>query len=319
MRDPVDWTRLADRLTPGSVIPCAPLRTLTTLRIGGPAGLVGRVQNVAQAQEFQAFAAAHGLACDRLGGGSNILADDAGFPGLLLKVETSGFVCRGDAVRAGAGWSFDDLIATTLREGLVGLEFASGIPGTLGGAVVGNAGCYGQEIGDFVAEATVLRPDGRVVTMGPEGFAFTYRDSALKATRAVVLEVVLQLRRGDAGAAGARREELIADRRRKHPCGQPTAGSWFKNLPPAEPGGRRRPAGALLEAVGAKEMREGGAAVFDRHANIIVNAGNATSADVLRLADRMRAAVRERFQVDLEREVRHLGPGDATSAPGGAD
>jgi UDP-N-acetylmuramate dehydrogenase len=319
MRDLAEWTRLAAALTPGTVIPCAPLRTLTTLRIGGPAGLVGRVQNVEQAQEFQAFAAAHGLTCDRLGGGSNILADDAGFPGLLLKVETSGFVRRGDTVRAGAGWSFDDLIATTLREGLVGLEFASGIPGTLGGAVVGNAGCYGQEIGDFVAEATVLRPDGRVVTVGPEGFAFTYRDSALKATRAVVLEVVLQLRRGDAAAAGARREELIADRRRKHPCEQPTAGSWFKNLPPAEPGGRRQPAGALLEAVGAKAMREGGAAVFDRHANIIVNAGDATSADVLRLADRMRTAVRERFRVELEPEVRHLGPRDATSASGGAD
>jgi len=116
--------------------------------------------------------------------------------------------------------------------------------------------------------------------------------------------------------AVARRKELIDDRRRKHPWDQPTAGSWFKNLPPAEPGGRRRPAGALLEAAGAKDMREGGAAVFARHANIIINAGGATSGDVLRLAERMRTAVREHFQIDLETEVRHLGPRDATSAPG---
>jgi UDP-N-acetylmuramate dehydrogenase len=311
MRDLSDWTRLAAQLTTGAAIPCAPLRALTTLRIGGPAGLVCRVQNVDQAREFQAFAARHDLACDRMGGGSNILADDAGFPGVILKVETSEFTRRGDTVHAGAGLPLDDLIATTLRESLVGLEFASGIPGTLGGAVVGNAGCYGREIGEFVIEATVLRPDGRVVTVGPEGFGFTYRDSALKATRAVVLDVVLQLGHGDTALAGARRDELIADRQRKHPCNQPTAGSWFKNLPASEPGGRRQPAGALLEAVGAKDMREGGAAVFARHANIIVNAGDATSADVLRLADRMLAAVWERFQIELEPEVRHLGPRDA--------
>jgi len=319
MRDLAAWTRLAAPLTTGNVIPCAPLCSLTTLRIGGPAGLVCRVQNVDQAREFQAFAARHDLVCDRLGGGSNILADDAGFPGLILKVETAAFARRGDTVRAGAGLPFDGLIAATLREGLVGLEFASGIPGTLGGAVVGNAGCYGHEIGEFVVEATVLRPDGRVVTVGPEGFGFSYRDSALKATRAVVLDIVLQLRPGDAGAAAARRDELIADRRRKHPWDQPTAGSWFKNLPPTEPGGRRQPAGALLEAVGAKDMREGDAAVFARHANIIVNTGAATSADVLRLADRMRTAVWERFQIELEPEVRHLGPRDATSASGNAD
>jgi UDP-N-acetylmuramate dehydrogenase len=295
------------------------LRELTTLRIGGAAGLVCRVQNVDQAREFQAFAIHHGLAYDRLGGGSNLLADDAGYPGLILKVETAAFNRRGDTIRAGAGLPFDDLIAATLREGLVGLEFASGIPGTLGGAVVGNAGCYGHEIGEFVREATVLTPDGRVVTVGPADFGFTYRDSALKATRAVVLDIVLQLTTGDVDQAIARRDELIADRRQKHPWAEPTAGSWFKNLPPAEPGGRRRPAGALLEAVGAKDMRVGDAAVFARHANIIVNVGLATSADVLELASRMRTAVQAAFGVNLEPEVRHLAPADATSASGAAD
>lgn len=314
MRDLADWNRLAAMLATGSATPCAPLRDLTTLRIGGPAGLVCPVQNVEQAREFQAFADRHGLPWDRLGGGSNILGDDAGFPGLLLKIETSGLAFHGDAVRAGAGLPFDRLIAATLGEGLVGLEFASGIPGTLGGALVGNAGCYGHEIGEFLVEATVLWPDGVVASVGPEEFGFRYRDTILKATRAVVLEAVLRLRRADVAAAAARRQELIADRRRKHPGREPTAGSWFKNLPPSEPGGRRRPAGALLEAVGAKQMREGDAAVYPGHANIIVNLGQATSAQVLRLADRMRDAVRDRFGIELDPEVRHLGP-IATSGP----
>ena len=314
MRDLADWIRLAGLLAPGAATPGTLLRDLTTLRIGGPAGLVCPVQNVEQAREFQAFADCHGLAYDRLGGGSNILGDDAGFPGLLLKIETSSLTIQGDTVRAGAGWTFDALIAATLRAGLVGLEFASGIPGTLGGALVGNAGCYGHEIGEFLVEATVLTPDGAVASIGPGDFGFRYRDTALKATRAVVLDAVLRLRRADVTAAAARRQELIDDRRRKHPGAEPTAGSWFKNLPPTEPGGRRQPAGALLEAVGAKQMREGDAAVFPGHANIIVNLGNATSAQVLRLADRMRAAVRDRFGIDLDPEVRHLGP-CVTSGP----
>jgi UDP-N-acetylmuramate dehydrogenase len=283
------------------------LRDLTTLRIGGPVGRLCRVQNVEQALEFQGAALEQGRPYDRLGGGSNILGDDTGYPGVLLKIETAIYTRDGGTVRAGAGLSFDDLIARTLRDGLVGLEFASGIPGTLGGAVVGNAGCYGHEIGEFVREATVLTPAGRLERFGPEDFAFAYRTTALKLTPAVVLEVVLQLRPGDTAAASDRREALIQERRRKHPWDLPTAGSWFKNLPPEAPGGPRRPAGALLEAVGAKQMRVGGAAVSDKHANIIVNTGDASSDDVLHLAALMRAAVMARFAVALEPEVRHLG------------
>lgn len=312
-----DWRELARRLpaAAGGVLVLCPMSELTTLRIGGPAGLVCPVQNVDAAQRFLELSDQQRLPWTRLGGGSNILADDSGYDGLVLWVQTRGFEVRRDAVRVGAGWDFDALIVETLRLGLTGLEFASGIPGTVGGALVGNAGCYGHEIGEFLAEATVLRADGRQAVLGPEDFAFSYRNSALKDRGDVVLELVLALTRGDAAAAGQRRAEHLADRRRKHPWRQPSAGSYFKNLPPREPGGRRRSAGELLEAAGAKAMREGGAAVFSRHANIIVNNGGASSCDVLRLAARMKEAVREKFNETLEEEVRYLATPGASRDP----
>ncbi len=311
------WNVLASALGSGSGVVRAdhPLRELTTFRIGGPAGLVCSVENAEHGRRFLEFARERELPWTCLGAGSNILADDGGFAGLVLLMRSRLLEVRGDAVRAGAGWNFDDLIAASLDHGLVGLEFASGIPGTLGGAIVGNAGCYGQEIGDFLVEATVLRSDGRVDVLGPEDFAFKYRTSALKERGDVVLDLTLQLTRGDVDAAGSVRHDHIADRRRKHPWDVPCAGSYFKNLPPLNPGDRRRAAGQLLDAVGAKTMREGGASVFPGHANIIVNTGDATARDVLVLAERMKQAVHDRFGEDLEPEVRHLTTPDASHGP----
>jgi UDP-N-acetylmuramate dehydrogenase len=283
-----------------------PLRDLTSLGVGGPAALICSLENAEQAQRFHEIVQKAGKSLFILGGGSNVLADDAGFNGIVLKVTAQDFQVRGDIVTVGAGYDFDDLIAKTLDSGLTGLEFASGIPGTLGGAVVGNAGCYGHEIGEFFIDAQVLRPDGTVVTAGPEAFGFRYRETDLRETGHVVLEVRLKLNRGDVHAAGDTRAEKIADRRRKHPVGLPSAGSWFRNLPPAAAGERRRAAGSFLEAAGAKEMSAGNAHVFAKHANMIINGGMATSADVLRLAECMKKAVKDKFDLTLIEEVRYL-------------
>lgn len=305
---------MADQLRLGGLTaePLRAMAELTTFRIGGPAGLVCPVKNPDDALRFLDLAHRHELRWTCLGGGSNILADDRGYDGAVLLMQCEQFEVQADAVRVGAGWDVDALIEATLGAGLTGLEFASGIPGTLGGAVVGNAGCYGHEIGEFVREATVLRADGRLESIGPEQFAFSYRNSALKELPDVVLDVTLQLRRGDLHLAGEERRDHLDDRRHKHPWDLPCAGSYFKNLPPSAPGERRRAAGQLLEAVGAKAMREGDAAVFDRHANIIVNLGRARSVDVLRLAARMKEAVSARFGEILEEEVRHLATPDAS-------
>jgi UDP-N-acetylmuramate dehydrogenase len=300
-------TRLPEALR-SLVLVDAPLRELTTLRVGGPAELVCPVRTPDQALRFQAFA--RETACPQfiLGGGSNVLADDRGFGGLVFQVATANLEFKGDTVRAGAGLSFDGLIATCLQQGLTGLEFASGIPGTLGGALVGNAGCYGHEIGEFLLEAVILRPDGRLETVGPEAFGFRYRETDLRETGTIVLEALIKLHKGNVLEAGNQRDEKIRDRRAKHPVDLPSAGSWFRNLPPEAPGGRRRAAGALLEQAGAKLMSEGDARVFAKHANMIVNTGAARSEEVLRLAARMKQAVLEQFNVPLIEEVRYLAP-----------
>jgi len=298
---------------PEQVLLKVPLRDLTTFRIGGPATGVCEIKTPTDARKFQLFAQEHDLPFYTLGGGSNILADDAGFNGLILKIKIDSFEVDGESVRVGAGLNFDQMIAQTLGERLTGLEFASGIPGTVGGAVVGNAGCYGHEISEFILAATVLRPDGRLETIGPEEMGFRYRHSDLKESSDLLMNVVLKLDRGDITRAWETREEKIEIRRQKHPIRRPCAGSYFKNLAPQNLGGNRRAAGELLELAGAKSLRVGDAAVYEKHANIIVNEGRATSSDVLALANLMKDAVLAKFGLRLQEEVRYLTSGGIQS------
>ena len=283
-----------------------PLSGLTTFRIGGPAAGLRRIRTPQEAAEFLEIARARRIPVLCLGGGSNVLIDDRGFCGLVLRMEIDAVSAEGGSVTAGAGLAFDDLIAWTLDRGLTGLEFASGIPGSVGGAVAGNAGCYGHEIGEFLTAALVLGRDGALRRIPGADLGFSYRHSRLKESGELLLEVVLRLQKGDIAAARAVREEKLAERRVKHPWDEPCAGSYFKNLDPAAPGERRRAAGQLLDQAGVHGLRVGGAAIFPRHANIIVNTGAATCRDVLELAALMKERVRERFGVELQEEVRHI-------------
>jgi len=309
----IDTKRLLSKIPVnlcGQVTSGMALSGLTTLRIGGPAQLVCQIQNPSDAALFRNIAGEADIPSYVLGGGSNILADDAGFAGMVLHLANETCDRTGTCLTVGAGHGFDELIRRSLDLGLTGLEFASGIPGTLGGAIVGNAGCYGHEISEFIRELQILRSDGTLDRIGPEDCGFSYRSSDLRESGHILLAATLDLAKGDLEAAIALRDEKIADRRAKHPVDVPCAGSWFRNLPAAAPGERRRAAGVLLEAAGAKDMTEGDAAVFPRHANIIINRGRATCADTRALADRMKQAVAEKFQVDLIEEVRYLGLAD---------
>lgn len=283
-----------------------PLCSLTTLQIGGPAAIVCNLANPDHARRFHNLALKHKMDVFVLGGGSNVLGDDKGFPGVILHVATTEFQQDDTVITAGGGLEFDAVIRRSLDLQLTGLEFASGIPGTLGGAIVGNAGCYGHEIGEFLLDAQVLLPDGEIATIGPDDFGFRYRETDIRETGHILLSARLQLQRGDIAAAQASRTAKLDDRQRKHPTDLPCAGSWFRNLPAPAPGARRQAAGHFLEQVGAKEMSEGDALVFALHANMIVNSGQATSGDVLKLAARMHDAVLERFALELVPEVRHL-------------
>ena len=217
-----------------------------------------------------------------------------------------------------AGWKatcwarrteLDALVRFAADEGRAGLGFASGIPGTVGGGLVGNAGAFGTQLGDVLERVEVLARTGDAIVRQRAELEFRYRASSLQPTGEVVVRAWFRTAAGDSAKLKAERAEILAQRKEKHPDWRalPTAGSFFKNLPPETPGGPRRAAGKYLEQAGAKQMREGGAYVFPKHANIVIAGPGATAADVARLAARMAAAVREKSGFDLEPEVRFWG------------
>ncbi|MCC6348560.1 MAG: UDP-N-acetylmuramate dehydrogenase [Candidatus Eisenbacteria bacterium] len=295
-----------------------PLRHHTTFRIGGPADwfVAARTPESLVA----ALSAAHALELPvfLLGGGSNLLVSDEGFRGLVVRNACEDVQFDGTAALVGCGADYLEFLRRCQRRGLAGLAYAAGIPGSVGGAVFGNAGCYGQDIGSRVVECSVASLDGsRLETLPAAWFEFAYRDSRLKREPRVLLSCLLKLEAGDPAQIQREMDEKLEIRRVKHPQWreEPTAGSYFKNLPPGfqvpglphSPGTHRVAAGALLDACDARGMRVGDAMVFAKHANILVNAGRATARDVLTLAERLKSLVRERFGVELEEEVMFLG------------
>ena len=295
-----------------------PMRLHTTFRIGGPADFFYAAREPGSL--VAALRAGHelGLPVFLVGGGSNLLVSDAGLRGLVVRNSCEEVEFEGTVARAGCGADFLGFIERCRDRSLAGLEFATGIPGTLGGALHGNAGCYGRDIGSHVIDCTHASLDGATVETRPvDWYEFGYRDSRLKRDPRVLLSCRLQLAPGGREAIQREMDEKLEIRRVKHPAwrSEPTAGSYFKNLPPDwqlpgakhSPGTRRVAAGQLLEECGCRGLRVGDAEVFAKHANIIVNAGNATAAEVLALAAEMKSRVRERFGVTLEEEVVFLG------------
>lgn len=299
--------RLAQRIG-ATITEGVPLDAYTTFRIGGPARYFCAADNGATLAAALLAAETEGIEFLVVGGGSNLLVGDGGFDGLVIHNRIMGIDVEGARVQVGAGEDFHGLIERVAVEGLAGLGFAAGVPGSVGGAVFGNAGCYGKAIGDCVEQVILIGPDGKDRrAVSPVELRFDYRHSALKESHAVVEAVTLCLQPGDPEVLRAEIESNLAVRQTKHPIDQPSAGSYFKNLPSEEPGGKRVAAGLLLDRCGCKGLRVGDAAVFERHANIIVNLGAATARDVLELADEMRCRVRQQFGVELEEEVRHVG------------
>ena len=201
------------------------------------------------------------------------------------------------------------LVEQLIADGFAGLEFAAGLPGTIGGGIAGNAGCFGHTLSDFLVRATVVDAQGAVHEIANrEWFRFQYRHSKLLGNRMVLTEATFAVCPDDAGRLRTESDKYLAVRAEKHPRKHvQTAGSYFKNLPPEKEGERYRAAGALLDQVGARNLSVGDAAVFERHANIIINRDHATATEVLTLAAQMKQRVRERFGVVLSEEVRFVG------------
>jgi UDP-N-acetylmuramate dehydrogenase len=287
-----------------------PLRAHTTLQIGGPAD--AWVEARTAEAVTTALATAHEMHLPVLvvGGGSNLLASDSGWRGVAVHVAGSRTAFADGECTVEAGADFLGFIFACRDRSLTALEFAAGIPGSIGGAIYGNAGCYGKSIGDFVIAGEVCRPDGSGRRWEPaEFFEFAYRDSRLKREPHVVVAVRLRLAPGSLEAIQAEIDLRLGERKVKHPDWrtEPTAGSYFKNLPPESPGEHRVPAGKVLDQLDCRGLRVGDALVFHKHANIIVNAGRASAREVLTLAEVMRTRALRTLGVRLEEEVMFVG------------
>jgi UDP-N-acetylmuramate dehydrogenase len=313
---------LADfRAFPFEVLAGAPLRTYTTLKAGGSAEFLAQADSSDSLAAFGAFAQQSGLPMTVLGWGSNVLPSDDGVPGLVVLNRASQIHVYSDGrIEADAGCGFQELFLKSAQAGFAGLEFAVGIPGTLGGALVSNAGAYRNSIGDFVEEIETLEA-GKRRWVGPAVMQFAYRDSVLRRPdppKLVLLRVRLKLRRGQSMAIYDRAREFQRLRISKQPP-PASAGSFFKNVEdaalaislPGLPEALRNsgvvPSGFLIEAAGLKGHRMGGAVLGPKHANFIVNVGGATAFEIRRLAEFAKARVFERFGARLEEEVLYLG------------
>lgn len=294
----------AERLEVAENLPLAPW---TTFRIGGPAAAVVTVRSPEEAVRAVRSIAAVGARWTVVGGGSNLLVPDEGYDGVVLLMRAARVQIVEHDIEAEAGADLGRLVSSSAWAGLGDLTFAAGIPGTIGGAVVGNAGAWGRAIGECVASVRVLRARTlEAADLSRDELGFDYRSSVLQSTGDLLLSVRLALQPADRKLLLRQIDELRARRAERLPD-QPCAGSFFRNLPPVRPGEPREPAGRLLEAVGAKGLRVGDAAVSERHANVIVNLGHARCRDVLALAEELERRVAEKFGVRLIREVRLLG------------
>ena len=281
-----------------------PLSKHTTFGIGGPADLFVNVRSIKKMAQVVDYAHKNGIPFMVIGGGSNLLVCDRGIRGLVIRNCIRGIRKDGDLIIAKAGECYSSVVDFARQNCLTGLEFASGIPGTLGGAVYGNAGAYGKAIGDILVSAKIMKRDGRILNVDHDYFDFQYRWSRLKNTGEILLEAKLRLKQGCSCEITGEIERIKEERKGKHPSKEwGCAGSYFKNIAPEKPGERRIAAGLLLEKVGAKGTKKGCATVYPGHANFLTNPGGATCEEILELAALLKEKVKKQFGIELEEEV----------------
>ena len=284
-----------------------PMSRHTTFRIGGPAALMALPRTAGEAKAAVKTARELGIEPFILGNGSDLLVADEGYPGFIIKLAGEfEEICFCPAPKggtpqltAGGAALLSTLSKTALHWGLTGLEFAGGIPGSVGGAVTMNAGAYGGEMAQVLESVTFLDEAGEVCTLPASECGFGYRHSVFSDRKCLILKARFHLDQGDPAAIRARMEELAAKRREKQPLEYPSAGSMFKRPP-------GHFAAALIDQCGLKGLTVGGAQVSEKHAGFVVNRGGAACADVLELVRQVKEAVLRQTGVELEMEVRVL-------------
>jgi UDP-N-acetylmuramate dehydrogenase len=277
-----------------------PLSRHTSLRIGGPADFFVHVASEDDLRGAVAVARIHELPVFVLGGGTNLLVSDRGIRGVVLQNGWSEAAADGEVVTASSGTPLAHVAAVAARNGIIGLEWMATVPGTVGGAVHGNAGAFGSETADALVDAELMDLDGGSWTADPSELGFAYRTTTLQGRPTIVLRARFRGSPGDRATAVKRIKEIANERAAKQPLAQPNTGSIFRN-PPGDHAGR------LIEAAGLKGRKVGGAMVSEKHANFIVNTGGARATDVLELMQLCQREVKERFEVDLVPEVERVG------------
>lgn len=279
-----------------------PLSSHTTFRIGGEAELFVTATTVEQVQHVRRLCTETDTPLLILGNGSNLLVSDDGVDGVVLHIAAGdpAYTADGNTLTVTAGMSLMKLCTVAAERGLSGLEFAYGIPGTVGGGVYMNAGAYGGELANVIRSVKAVTPQGELVTLSAEEMAFGYRHSVCMERDLTVWSVTMALRPADAAVIRAAMADYMQRRRDKQPLEYPSAGSFFKR-----PEGYF--AGALVEQCGLKGRTVGGAQVSEKHAGFFINRGGATCADVMQLCREVQTCVKDRFGVTLEREVQFVG------------
>jgi UDP-N-acetylmuramate dehydrogenase len=272
----------------------------TSLHIGGPAEFYVRVTTERDLVDAVRVARENELVVFLLGAGTNLLVADQGMKGVVIHNDWSETSVDGTTITASSGTPMASVAAVAARNGILGLEWMATVPGTVGGAVHGNAGAYGKETKDDLLDAELMDLNGRTWTAPNADLGFAYRHSVLQGTPTIVLRARFRGAPGERETAVRRIKEIANDRMSKQPLAQPNTGSIFRN-PPGDHAGR------LIEAAGLKGLTEGGAMVSTKHANFIVNIGDASAMDVKRLIELCQRTVKEKFAVDLVPEVELVG------------
>ncbi len=302
----------AAALGPNRLCREVPLAPLTTFRVGGRAEWFIETRTSGEIETALGVARELGLRVTVLGGGSNVLVADGGVRGLVIRPRGGDIVqVDGTRVRADAAVTINGLVRWTINHGCAGLEAWAGTPGTVGGAVYGNAHFGGRLIGDLIDGVRVVSRDGHVQDLPASAMEFGYDESRLQRTREVLLAAVFRVSPGDPQTLRATARQSLAYRKRTQPLESPSAGCVFQNPAAARgdvvPDGIPWSAGALVDRAGLKGVAIGGARVSPTHGNFIVNDGTATAADIRDLIERCRRTVREKFGVELRDEIVYLG------------
>ena len=296
------YDKLNNVIAKDSILLDEPMSRHTTFRVGGPADFFVTPKAKEEVRDVIRICKEAGMPYYIIGNGSNLLVSDAGYRGVIVQIykEMNEVKVEGDLVKAQAGALLSGIAAKALGAELSGFEFASGIPGTIGGACVMNAGAYGGEMKDVLESVTVLTGEGKIIELGRNELELGYRTSLIAKKGYIVLGAVLKLERGDGEKIKTYMDELKEKRVTKQPLEYPSAGSTFKR-----PEGYF--AGKLIEDAGLRGFQVGGAQVSEKHCGFVINRDHATAADIMELMRQVQIRVKENSGVDLEPEVKRLG------------